>query len=73
MIDRWRSRGPVECHVCRRVLAPSEITVDHLRPVSKFPELMLDPTNCLPACRSCNSSKKDRYVNRSKGPRWTRA
>ena len=45
-----------QCHYCP---APAT-TVDHLIPLSVDPSLRLDPRNLVPACRRCNSSKKDR-------------
>lgn len=36
------------------------VTVDHVIPRSKRPDLMYDQSNWRPACRHCNSSRKDR-------------
>jgi len=52
-----KSFQPV-CNVCgRRIRKAFDLTVDHIRPRSKYPELGLDPLNLQILCRSCNSSK----------------
>ena len=38
----------------------NDVTVDHIRPRSKYPDLALDKQNLRVLCRSCNSSKGDR-------------
>lgn len=35
-------------------------TVDHVLPISTHPELRLDMSNLVPACRSCNSARATR-------------
>lgn len=35
-------------------------TVDHVLPVTKYPELAMSPDNCVSACRRCNSRKGSR-------------
>jgi 5-methylcytosine-specific restriction protein A len=35
--------------------------VDHIRPVSEYPEGRLDPANLQAACKSCNSAKGARF------------
>jgi 5-methylcytosine-specific restriction protein A len=35
--------------------------VDHIRPVSEYPEGRLDPENLQAACKSCNSAKGARF------------
>lgn len=42
---------------------PSSWTLDHIKPVDKYPELALDPANCQSACKSCNSSKGNTSAN----------
>lgn len=39
---------------------PGEHTLDHIKPVDKFPELQDDPANWAHAHRRCNSSRKDK-------------
>ncbi len=47
-----------ECH--KRINKKSDITVDHILPRSKYPDLALKRDNLRVLCRSCNSSKGDR-------------
>lgn len=42
---------------CARCNSDNDLTVDHIKPRSKFPELALDLNNTQILCRSCNSSK----------------
>ena len=46
------------CKQCSQHIALTrDVTVDHIRPRSKFPGLALDLTNLQVLCRRCNSSK----------------
>lgn len=46
------------CRQCgRHVPDDFDLTVDHIKPRSKFPELALDKSNLQVLCRQCNSSK----------------
>ncbi|MBN2295773.1 MAG: HNH endonuclease [Pirellulales bacterium] len=46
------------CRQCGRHIASDfDLTVDHIKPRSKFPELALDKSNLQVLCRQCNSSK----------------
>ncbi len=52
-----REDGSV-CSLCRRSIKPGEdLTVDHIRPRSRFPDLALSRANMQVLCRSCNSRK----------------
>ena len=42
-----------QCHYC----GDHADTVDHVVPISVDPTLRLEPTNLVPACRSCNSAR----------------
>ena len=49
------------CNDCgRRIRRVIDITVDHIRPRSRYPRLALQRNNLQVLCRSCNSSKGDR-------------
>ncbi|NDH15183.1 MAG: hypothetical protein EBY47_08990, partial [Actinobacteria bacterium] len=37
----------------------NNITLDHILPMSKHPDLALEPTNIRVLCRVCNSRKRD--------------
>jgi hypothetical protein len=46
------------CRRCSRLIAETrDLTVDHVKPRSRFPELALDVANLQILCRSCNASK----------------
>jgi len=50
------------CQSCGKTIKKKfDITVDHVLPRSKFPQLSLEKSNLRILCRSCNSSKGD-YV-----------
>ena len=52
-----REEGSV-CHICgKRIQNKNDITVDHIRPRSKYPNLALDRQNLHVLCRRCNASK----------------
>jgi len=52
-------------HICSscgcEIVRSRDLTVDHIRPRSKFPELALDKSNLQIMCRSCNSAKGANY------------
>jgi hypothetical protein len=51
------------CVICYKIIRRDfNLTVDHIRPRSKFPKLSLDIDNLQVMCRSCNSSKGDRFA-----------
>lgn len=45
-----------ECHFCHNTYKPSELTMDHLVPVSRGGKSTKG--NVVVACKACNSSKK---------------
>jgi len=53
------------CSLCHKDVYGSDITLDHIMPASKYPELRLEPTNMRVLCRSCNGRKKDHIETRS--------
>lgn len=57
-----REKGFYICNYCKRQFSDWNITVDHYKPRSKFPELALDINNLRVACRSCNSSKGAKLI-----------
>lgn len=46
-----------KCMVCFRT--GIELHVDHIKPISKFPELALEPENLQVLCRDCNLGKSN--------------
>jgi len=50
------------CKECKEEIKDDfDLTVDHIKPRSKFPGLALDVSNLRVLCRSCNSSKGSAY------------
>jgi 5-methylcytosine-specific restriction endonuclease McrA len=50
------------CEKCRRAIRYDfDLTVDHIKPRSKFPELALDKSNLQVLCRRCNCAKGATY------------
>ena len=50
------------CQECRnRITNDFDLTVDHIKPRSKFPELALDKSNLQVLCHRCNSAKGVTY------------
>lgn len=54
-IRYWGSR----CWICSKELAPRDIQLDHVKPINKGGMTCL--SNLRPACKSCNSAKRDRW------------
>lgn len=50
-------QGYYECYICGKWVDSSEITLDHVIPRSKAPELRLDMANLKPCCYNCNQEK----------------
>lgn len=46
----------VKCWICRQ---PGANQLDHIKPRSKFPELIWDESNIVPAHDDCNNAKSD--------------
>lgn len=55
---RLRSTQPW-CDFCP---ATTNLTVDHILPVSDYPELTYSTENCRVLCRSCNSQRGNTYT-----------
>lgn len=47
------------CSQCGIEVFGSDITLDHILPMSKHPDLALEPSNVQVMCRVCNSRKRD--------------
>lgn len=61
LIAEWRAAPEVRCHLCLRSIPVGQtISVDHLVPLSRRPDLAFDRRNVLPSHIRCNSAKKDR-------------
>lgn len=57
-----KTNGHYICHYCNSLIVHDELTVDHFKPRSKFPDLALTMSNLRIACRQCNSSKGTTHV-----------
>jgi 5-methylcytosine-specific restriction endonuclease McrA len=44
-------------HVCMYCGSSEQLTVDHVLPIAKHPELAMDMENMVIACKPCNSRK----------------
>ncbi len=54
----WQNRiAKGECHYCGQSVAPKELTLDHIVPLARGGRSTKG--NCVPACKECNSQKKD--------------
>jgi len=54
----WRNRiASGLCHYCGQQVKPSELTLDHVVPLVRGG--CSTRGNCVPACKDCNSRKKD--------------
>lgn len=52
------ARDGYTCYYCG--YEGKEMTIDHIIPISKAPELAIDIDNMVTACKPCNSSKGSR-------------
>jgi 5-methylcytosine-specific restriction endonuclease McrA len=52
-----KKTGLYICDYCNRPIAHDELTIDHFKPRSKYPDLALTMSNLRIAHRQCNSSK----------------
>lgn len=52
------ARDGYVCHYCGA--EDKDMTIDHIIPVSKAPELAIDINNMITACKPCNSRKGKR-------------
>lgn len=48
------------CAICQQKIKLKWSHIDHIKPISRYPELCLDLSNLQIACGSCNTSKRDR-------------
>jgi len=55
-----KQKGKVCAECGRRITQNSDITVDHIKPRSRYPELALKLENLRVLCRPCNSKKGSR-------------
>lgn len=67
--------GKIFCHYCGRrlykakkglkVCSDNTVTIDHILPISKYPEKRLDITNFRASCLSCNMNKGSKDINQT--------
>ncbi|MBF0186311.1 MAG: HNH endonuclease [Magnetococcales bacterium] len=54
----WKNRkGRGSCHYCKGRFHPSELTLDHVQPLVRGGKT--SKSNCVPACRECNTMKRN--------------
>jgi 5-methylcytosine-specific restriction endonuclease McrA len=63
------------CMSCGVPARKAELQIDHIKPISKYPELKYEPENLQVLCRACNISKGNRHKDdlRPDTPRSKRA
>lgn len=49
--------GNYECWICKQPVTAEKMTIDHVAPVSQYPEYARDPSNIRPAHRFCNEQR----------------
>jgi len=54
------------CYLCGKWIQENEITVDHIVPRSRAPDLRYTFSNLALACGSCNNAKGSKLVNTPK-------
>jgi 5-methylcytosine-specific restriction endonuclease McrA len=52
--------GPYRCYLCGIPLNSKTVTLDHVLPRSRRPDLRLDESNIKPCCWNCNHKKGSR-------------
>lgn len=62
-------RNAQDVNACPMCGSPSLGSVDHIFPQERFPELAIYSPNLVPACSSCNSARRDRYLGALPGER----
>ena len=63
-----KSRGRCECCGASGQEDGIRLMVDHIKPISKFPELRADPDNLQVLCAQCNWGKMARFQTRWRLP-----
>lgn len=54
----WKRRKNAGiCHYCRKTFLPSDLTMDHIVPMSRGG--VSKKANVVPACKECNRNKRD--------------
>lgn len=52
---------------CLKCGSIEDVQIDHIKPVSKFPELFLSIGNMQPLCKTCNKQKSNKNENDYRG------
>lgn len=62
---QWFKENPAEgytCYLCGVYVPKNEVTLDHIIPRSRRPDLRYELTNLAPACWTCNSQKGSKVL-----------
>ncbi|WP_353961923.1 HNH endonuclease [Mycolicibacterium hippocampi] len=51
---------------CEKCLATTDLTVDHIIPLSERPDLARDEPNCRVLCRLCNAARGERCTDQER-------
>lgn len=55
--NRPNHQGYYVCYICQKHIAEAEVTLDHIKSRSRYPELRFELTNLAPCCSGCNTLK----------------
>ncbi len=56
--SQWwkRKRSNGQCHYCKNIFPPKELTMDHVIPIARGGKS--EKFNLVPCCKDCNTKKK---------------
>lgn len=68
--NTWIQNNPADiytCYICRNItITLDELTLDHVKSRSRYPELRFEQSNLKPCCRKCNEIKGSRDLSEMK-------
>lgn len=58
------NHGYYFCYICSKPLTSLNVTLDHIQPRSRRPDLRLETSNLAPCCWSCNHKKGSKPLHK---------